>query len=193
MKRILDEILEANLRFVESEEWKNYPNVGGKPTRKIAIFTCMDSRLTEFIVPALGLQRGDAKIIKNAGNTIVDNQDGSVIRSLVVAVYELGVEEVIVVGHFDCGMSKINADNLLHRMLERGVTEEAIQSIDRDLREWVGGFSSLADNLREVCIKIRTCPLLPRDLPVHGLLIHPLTGMIQVIVNGYQYIDEWEK
>ena len=69
MNRLLDDIARANLDFVQSNRWDKFPQSGGKPARKLAIFTCMDCRLADFVLPALGLQRGDAKVIKSAGNT----------------------------------------------------------------------------------------------------------------------------
>ena len=67
------------------------------PNKKIAILTCMDTRLVELLPAALGLRNGDVKIIKNAGG-VVTNPFGSVIRSLLVAIIELGVEEIMVIG-----------------------------------------------------------------------------------------------
>jgi carbonic anhydrase len=150
---------------------------------KIALFTCMDTRLVEFLEPALGLRRGDAKVIKNAGNTVVD-PTGGVIRSLVVAVYALGCEEIFVVGHRDCGMTKIDEDELEQRMLARGVTPEAIAAVQPSLREWVGTFHDPEGNVRRVVDIIHTNPLLPRDVPVHGLMFDPATGRIDVLVRG---------
>lgn len=69
----------------------------------------MDTRLTGFLEPALGIERGDAKIIKNAGNTVVD-QD--VIRSVAASIFALGVEEVMVIGHTNCGMANVDPKNL---------------------------------------------------------------------------------
>lgn len=66
-----------------------------KPKKKLAIVTCMDTRLVNFLSEKLGIAQGDAKVIKNAGNIITED----VIRSLVVAVYLLGVEDIMIIGH----------------------------------------------------------------------------------------------
>jgi carbonic anhydrase len=153
------------------------------PAKGIALFTCMDTRLVEFLEPALGLRRGDAKVIKNAGNTVVD-PTGGVIRSLVVAVYALGCEEIYVVGHRDCGMTQIDEDELERRMLARGVTPEAIAALRPSLREWVGTFHDPEGNVRRVVQIIRESPLLPADVPVHGLMFDPATGGLDLLVRG---------
>ena len=71
------------------------------PDKKLAILTCMDTRLIELLPAALGLKNGDAKIIKNAGGVITHPYGSVAVRSLLVAIIELGVEEVMVIGHTD--------------------------------------------------------------------------------------------
>ena len=98
---MIDEILAYNSQFVSSKAYEPY--VTDKyPARKLAVLTCMDCRLTELLPKALGLRNGDAKIIKNAGGLILSETD-SAIRSLLVAIYELGVNEVMVIHHSTCG------------------------------------------------------------------------------------------
>ena len=89
---ILDGILEDNKKFVENFEGEEMSHHAQK---KLAILTCMDCRLIDFFEPALGLKRGDAKIVRNAGNSIVGED---AIRSIGAALYNLGAEEVLVVG-----------------------------------------------------------------------------------------------
>lgn len=181
MAALLDQILEHNAQFVAERERP----LTKAPAMKIALFTCMDTRLVEFLEPALGLRRGDAKVIKNAGNTVVD-PTGGVIRSLVVAVYALGCEQIFVVGHRDCGMAQIDEDDLESRMLARGVTPEAIASLRPSLREWVGTFHDPEGNVRRVVDVIRSSPLLPPDVPVHGLMFDPATGRLELLVRGVE-------
>ena len=82
------------------------------PDEKLAILTCMDTRLIELLPAALGIKNGDAKIIKNAGGTMV-HPYGSVVRSLLVGILELGVEEVMVIGHTDCGVQGMDGKEML--------------------------------------------------------------------------------
>ncbi|HYF95851.1 MAG TPA: carbonic anhydrase [Symbiobacteriaceae bacterium] len=177
---LLDEILAHNRRFVEERERP----LSKVPARKIAMFTCMDTRLVEFLEPAMGLGRGDAKVIKNAGNTLV-SADGSVVRSLVVAVYSLGCEEIYVIGHRDCGMSQLDEDELERRMLERGVPRQLLTLLHPSLVEWVGGFHNAEANVKNVVAQLRSNPLLPRDVPIHGMMFDPANGRLELLVDGY--------
>lgn len=177
---LLDEILEHNARFVAERERP----LGKSPVKKIALFTCMDTRLVEFLEPAMGLKRGDAQVIKNAGNTIID-PFGGVMRSLVVAVHAMGCEEIYVIGHRDCGMSQIDGENLERRMLERGIDPEVITSLHGSLTEWLGAFKDPYGNLHRVVEVIRNSPLIPKDVPVHGLMFDPAKGRLELLVNGH--------
>mgnify|MGYP001525497116 CR=1 FL=1 len=92
---MIDEILAFNRRFVAEKGYERY--ITDKyPNKRIAIVTCMDTRLVELLPAALGLRNGDVKIIKNAGGTITNPFD-STVRSLLVAIYELGVTEVMII------------------------------------------------------------------------------------------------
>ena len=75
----------------------------------------MDTRLTELLPAALGIRNGDVKIIKNAGG-VVSHAFGSVVRSVLVGIFELGIEEVMVIGHTDCGVQHINSDMMIKHM-----------------------------------------------------------------------------
>lgn len=179
--RILDEVLQANKEFVVNKG--NISQISKIPRKQVAIFTCMDTRLVDFLEPAMGINRGDAKVIKNAGNTLIDPK-GGVIRSLVVAIFLLGVEEVFIIGHKDCGMAHINEADLIQKMTERGVSKEAIDDIPA-FGEWLGAFKDPVSNVIKVTTEVRNSPLIPRDVPVHGLLFCPDNGQLEVIVEGY--------
>lgn len=176
---LLHEILEHNERFVTERE----RTISKTPAKKIAVFTCMDTRLVDFLEPAMGLRRGDAKVIKNAGNTLID-PGGGVVRSLVVAIFALGCEEVYVIGHRDCGMAQIDEEALQQRMLDRGVPQEAIATLRPSLREWVGAFHDPAGNVRQVVTLLRENPLIPKDVPVHGLIFDPNSGRLDLLSSG---------
>ena len=179
---LLDEVLTANKAFTHPGA---FPPLSKSPRKQLAIFTCMDTRLVDFLEPAMGLQRGDAKIIKNAGNTIVDPHNGGVIRSLVVAVYELGVEEIFVIGHEDCGMAAVDGDSLRKKMISRGVPMDEIEERIPDMAQWVGAFSHPRENVERVARVIRKNPLIPKDVPVHGLLFCPNDGHLELVTDGY--------
>ena len=108
---MIDEILAFNRRFVAEKGYERF--ITDKyPNKRIAIVTCMDTRLVELLPAALGLKNGDVKIIKNAGGTITNPFD-STVRSLLVAIYELGVQEVMIVGHTECGVQGMDL-SLIH-------------------------------------------------------------------------------
>ena len=135
---MVEEILAFNEQFVEKKGYEKF--ITNKyPDKKLAILSCMDTRLTELLPAALGLKNGDAKIIKNAG-AVISHPFGSVIRSLLVAIYELGVEEVLVIAHSDCGAHHMDSEEIIGRMLARGIREETIDMIRYcgiDFRSWL--------------------------------------------------------
>ena len=177
---LLQEILNHNTRWAEERERP----LSKAPQKRVVIFTCMDTRLVEFLEPALGLKRGDAKMIKNAGNTLVD-PGGGVVRSLVVAVHVLQCEEIFVIGHKDCGMAQIDEPALRQTMLERGVPKQSIDALRPSLGEWLGGFHDPMGNVERVVRLLRENPLIPRDVPIHGLMFDPASGRLELLVAGY--------
>ena len=121
---MIDELLKFNREFVKSKGYERF--ITNKyPDKKIAIVSCMDTRLTELLPAALGIKNGDVKIIKNAG-AIISHPFGSVIRSLLVAIYELGVNEVMIVGHTDCGAKHMDSEQMIEVMKKRGIPSEHI-------------------------------------------------------------------
>lgn len=171
---MLDEILAYNEDFV-----KNYQGekLSHHPQKKLAILTCMDCRLTGFLESALGIERGDAIIIKNVCNTIVGED---AIRSIAAAVFSLGAEEVIVVGHTDCGMAGSNPNILKQKMIEGGIEEAEIDNID--LNEWSGVFDDEKENVIETVKIIKNHPLIP-DIPIHGIMLDIVSGEIEVVMD----------
>ncbi|HSV15099.1 MAG TPA: carbonic anhydrase, partial [Tepidisphaeraceae bacterium] len=128
-----------------------------------------------------------AKLIKNAG-AIVSHPYGSVMRSMLVAVYELKAAEVAVVGHYGCGMTGLSCARLLEKAMARGVPPERLQELERDgidLERWLVGFNSPEEGVRQSVALIRQHPLLAPDVPVHGLMICPETGRLDVLIDGY--------
>jgi carbonic anhydrase len=182
----LQEILEFNHSFVENKEYDKYIT-SKQPNRKIVILSCMDTRLTELLPKAMNLKNGDVKLIKNAGASIM-HPFGSIIRSIVVAVYEFKADEILVVGHHDCGMSNLNADKTIEKAIERGISPEVITTLTNagiDIKKWLHGFDSVEESVKESVDLIKNHPLIPKDITVHGLIIDPETGKLDVVVEGY--------
>lgn len=174
---MIEEILKFNKDFVASGGYHEY-ETSKYPDKKIAIVTCMDTRLVKLLPAALGLRNGDVKMIKNAGGTITNPFD-STMRSLLVAVYELGVEEIMVIGHTNCGVQGMNAEEMLHLMRERGISEEHITLMRHcgiDLDSWLHGFDNGEDAVHETVDLISNHPLMPGDVKVAGYMMDSLTG-----------------
>lgn len=184
--KLLDEILLFNKEFVKKKEYEGYKR-GKFPNKRLAIISCMDTRLVELLQKAMNVGNGDAKIIKTAG-AIVSHPFGGVMRSILIAIYELGAKEVCVVGHYDCGMASLNIDVTLKKMQDRGIKEETLQLLQAsgiDLVRFLEGFDDVVDSVHHSVMTIRNHPLIPNDIPVHGLVIDPDTGKLDVVVNGY--------
>jgi carbonic anhydrase len=183
---LLQDILNHNAQFVESKGYELY-TTSSLPDKRLVVLTCMDTRLTELLPRAMNLRNGDAKIIKTAG-AVVSHPFGSSMRSILVAVYQLKAEEVMVVGHEDCGMAQADPDQLIERMKQRGISEQTIQTVIQcgvDLHGWLRGFGDVRASVARTVENVKTHPLMPRDVPVHGLVIHPATGKLDVVVEGY--------
>lgn len=182
---MIDELLSFNRSFVESKGYEKY--ITDKyPDKKIAIVTCMDTRLTELLPVALGIRNGDVKMIKNAGGTI-NHPFGSAMRSLLVAIYELGVKEVMIIGHTDCGVQHMDSELMLKHMRERGVSQDHIDMMeycDVNLRQWLSGFNDTEEAVRKSVALVRHHPLVPDDITVRGFIMDSVTGELMGIKAG---------
>ncbi|MCY1691557.1 carbonic anhydrase [Exiguobacterium sp. SL14] len=179
---VVQEMLAFNERFVAEKQYEQF--VSDKfPDKKVVILTCMDARLTELLPHALGLKNGDAKIIKNAG-AILSHPFGSVMRSILVALYALGAEEVVVIGHHDCGMSTIDPKHMINEMKDRGIDQQILHTLEVsgvDLNQWLRGFTSVQESVAHSVSLVKNHPLLPPGTNVHGLVIDPSTGKLDVV------------
>jgi carbonic anhydrase len=183
---LLGEILEYNEQFVESEEYKKYETTK-YPKKRMVVLTCMDTRLLELLPKSMNLSNGDVKTVKNAG-ALVSHPFGSVMRSILIAVFELQAEEVFVVGHHDCGMSALKSDTMIKSMKERGISEETLDTLSYsgiDFEKWLHGFDNVFESVKHSVNIIKNHPLMPEGVPVHGLVIHPTTGKLDLVIDGY--------
>lgn len=172
---MIDDILLYNRQFVADERYRQY--VTDKfPAKKLAVLTCMDTRLTELLPKALGLRNGDAKIIKNAGGLILSQTD-SAVRSLLVAIYELGVKEIMVVHHSTCGACHMSYSEFKPHMLEHGIAEDILAEWeDKGVADWLEGFHDTEASVRRTVTAIVNHPLVPSDVVVRGFIIDSVTG-----------------
>ncbi|GLW07935.1 carbonic anhydrase [Microtetraspora sp. NBRC 13810] len=159
-----DDLLAANKTYAQSF---TYSGLTGTAARGLAVVTCMDSRIDP--LGLLGLGPGDAKIMRNAGARVTDD----VLRTLVLAVYLLGVHRVLVMPHTDCRMAK-STDEDVHRLIsaEHGLDTRSLE------------FHTVPDQdaaLRHDLLRIRTSPFLPDTLAVGGALYDVRSGKLAPI------------
>ena len=177
---MIEKIMKYNQQFVESRGYEPY--ITSKyPDKKLAILTCMDTRLTELLPAALGIKNGDAKIIKNAGG-VITHMYGSVMRSLLIAILELGVTEVMVIGHTDCGVQGMDGKNMLNELKERGIRQEHLDIINHsgiDLENWLGGFESVEQSVEDTVYALKNHPLMPKDIVIRGFIMDSVTGRLE--------------
>ena len=157
---VVDEVTSANEQYAHGFTKGNLPM---PPGRRFAVVTCMDARLD----PAkfLGLEEGDAHVIRNAGGLVNDET----IRSLVISHHLLGTQEAIVIGHTDCGMVTFTNDDL-HAKL--GPESESI-----DFQP----FPDIAERVRESVDAIRSAPLLPDSFGATGFVYDVTTGRLKAV------------
>jgi carbonic anhydrase len=103
----------------------------------------------------------------------------SAVRSLLVGIIELGVEEVMVIGHTDCGVSHINADMMIQHLIQRGISQDHIDMMRYcgiDFEAWLCGFDSVSCSVEETVDLLRNHPLMPTDVVIKGYIIDTETG-----------------
>lgn len=149
---IIDELLSNNLRFADALVEKH---LDVRPRGKLAIVTCMDSRLDVF--GALGLEAGEAHILRNAGGVITDD----VIRSLAISQRLLGTEAVMLIHHTDCGMEKITDDGFRNQLQEATGVAPAFA---------IESFVDVDTDVRQSVLRVRRSEFLPHRNEVRGFV-----------------------
>jgi carbonic anhydrase len=159
-----DDLVEhARLRAASFEPAEQTP----RPKRHVAVVACMDARLDLFGI--LGLQPGDAHLIRNAGGVATDD----VIRSLAISQRKLGTVEIVLVHHTDCGMLTFTEDEFRAEMLDETGMRPA----------WAAeAFTDLDADVRNSMARIRTSPFLPHRDRVRGFVYHVESGELREVV-----------
>jgi carbonic anhydrase len=140
------------------------------PGRRLAIVTCMDARVDP--AKCLGLDEGDAHVIRNAGGLVTDDA----VRSLVISHWLLGTQEVVVVAHTDCGMLTFTNDDLRAKLRD----EAGADASDVDFKP----FPDLEESVRASLRTIRESPLLPDSLEVSGWVYDVKSGRINEVTEA---------
>ncbi len=159
---ITDELLENNKAYVES--------FGGElplpPAKHVAVVACMDARLDVYRI--LGLQEGEAHVIRNAGGVVTDDE----IRSLTISQRLLGTEEVVLIHHTDCGMLTFTDDGFKQQILD-----------DTGIKpEWAAeAFGDLDQDVRQSIARIKASPFIPKKDSVRGFVFDVATGALREV------------
>jgi len=162
---ITDEVLAANQRYAQGFTLGHLPI---PPARKLAVVACMDARLT--IEPMLGLQTGDAHIIRNAGGIVSEDA----LRSLIISHHLLGTQEFIIINHTDCGMLTFRDEELRARLRQQSGTA-VVAPVH------FHAFADLEDNVRAQVEKVRSHPWIPRHISVRGFIYDVTTGRLREV------------
>lgn len=184
---LIHDILDFNASFVDHCDYEPY-RTSRFPDKKLVILTCMDTRLVDLLQKAMNLKNGDANIIRNAG-AIVVQPFGNIMRSIVVSFYELHAEEIAVIGHHDCGMTALQSERIVEKMKARGIRRDVLDTLVHSgiqLDRWLIGFDSVKESVEKSVKIIKNHPLLPKSVPVHGLIMDPETGGLELVVEGYR-------
>jgi carbonic anhydrase len=141
---------------------------GPRPRRKVAVLACMDARMDLFMM--LGLARGDAHIIRNAGGLVTDDA----LRSLSVSQRLLGTEEIVLVMHDGCGLHDASEDRFAEELAADGAAPA-----------WqLGAFADLETTLRDGLALLRSSPELPARDQIRGFIFDPETGALREVVEA---------
>mgnify|MGYP000936470372 FL=1 len=161
---VTDELLEAAKSYAAGFDKGGLPM---PPGRKIAIVACMDARLNPYGL--LGLQEGDAHVIRNAGGVITDDE----IRSLAISQRLLGTEEIVLIHHTDCGMLTFTDDGFKQSILE----ETGIKP------EWAAeSFEDVDADVRQSLNRVKASPFIPKKESVRGFVYEVETGNLREVI-----------
>jgi carbonic anhydrase len=159
----IDELLENNQRYSQAFDKADLPL---PPAKKVAIVTCMDARLSPYVM--LGLEEGDAHVIRNAGGVVTDDE----IRSLAISQRLLGTEEIMLIHHTDCGMLTFSDDEFKRQIQEDAGVKP----------HWaVESFSDLDEDVRQSIARIRTSPFIPKTDLVRGFVYEVESGRLREV------------
>jgi carbonic anhydrase len=160
---VTDELLQNNAAYAEAFDKGDLPL---PPARGVAVVACMDARLN--VYGMLGLEEGDAHVIRNAGGVITDDE----IRSLAISQRLLGTREIILIHHTDCGMLTFTDDEVKQQIQEDvGIKPEfALEA-----------FSDLEEDVRQSIRRIQSSPFVPHKDSVRGFVYEVETGRLREV------------
>ncbi|BAN94418.1 beta-class carbonic anhydrase [Streptococcus dysgalactiae subsp. equisimilis] len=160
-----DHFLSANEAYVALHGTAHLPL---KPKTRVAIVTCMDSRL--HVAQALGLALGDAHILRNAGGRVTEDM----IRSLVISQQQMGTREIVVLHHTDCGAQTFTNEGFARQLRD----SLGVEVGDRNFLP----FTDVEASVREDMAILRQSPLIPNDVVINGAVYDVDTGRMTPVV-----------
>ena len=163
---VIDELLSNNRAFADSLPAQH---LDVRPSRRLAVVTCMDSRLDVFA--ALGLQDGEAHVLRNAGGVITDD----VIRSLAVSQRRLGTREVMLIHHTDCGMQTLTDDGFRAELQEATGVAPAFA---------IESFTDLDADVRQSILRVRRSAFVPHRDVIRGFVYDIDTHRLREVEAG---------
>jgi len=163
---VFDEVLLANHEYARNFR---FGDLASAPARRLAVVCCMDARIS--VEPILGLQPGDAHIVRNAGGIVTED----VIRSLLVSHYQLGTQEVLIINHTECGMMKVTDEELIRKL-------EAATGVSSASPSAFLGFHDLDENVRRQVQRVRSHPWIPRCFKARGAAYDVKTGRLREVM-----------
>jgi carbonic anhydrase len=161
---VIDEVIEANEIYARTHELRS---LTPRPARKLAILTCMDTRLS---IRTLGLNTGDAHIIRSAGGIVTEDT----LRSLLVSHYLLDTTEFMIINHTDCGLMLTSEHDLRTKIQQRAGTAAIAPS-------FFFAFQNVDENVRDQVQKLRTHPWVPKSVSVRGFVYEVESGRLREI------------
>jgi carbonic anhydrase len=160
---VTDQLIENNRTYAEGFDKGDLPL---PPARKVAVLACMDARLDP--ARALGLEEGDAHVIRNAGGVVTDDE----IRSLAISQHLLGTEEIVLIHHTDCGMLTFKDGDLADKLEEATGQRPAWEA---------NAFGDLDEDVRESIGRIESSPFIPNKSSVRGFVYEVETGRLREV------------
>lgn len=160
---VLTEVLSANESYASDFE---KGTLAMPPARRFAVLTCMDARIDP--ARSLGLEEGDAHVIRNAGGVVTDDE----IRSLAISQRLLGTEEIVLIHHTDCGMLTFSDDDF----------RRTIQAETGIKPEWAAeAFGDLDEDVRQSIARIKASPFIPRKDGIRGFVYEVESGRLREV------------
>ncbi|VAX18492.1 Carbonic anhydrase, beta class [hydrothermal vent metagenome] len=162
---VTDETLQANEKYASGFSEGDLPM---PPGRKLAVVACMDARL---VVPLmLGINNGDAHVIRNAGGIVSEDA----MRSLIISHHLLGTQEIMIINHTDCGMLTFKDEDLRSKLKEGTGTDSVAPNVFH-------AFPDIEKNVREQIQKVKSHPWIPDSIPVRGFIYDVKTGKLNEV------------